>query len=74
MISIMKMAIEEKLKAEIKEGVDVIFRLPDGKKKSQKFSPEEPISNLYDFIWVDRNPHSQFYLVDMGSKNKLLDL
>lgn len=74
MVSIMKMAIEEKLKAEIKDGVDVIFRLPDGKKKSQRFSPEEPIANLYDFIWVDRNPKSRFYLVDMGSKNKLLDL
>lgn len=40
MISIMKMAIEEKLKEEVKEGINVIFRFSDGKKKQHIFRPE----------------------------------
>lgn len=70
----MKMAIEEKLKEEVKEGINVIFRFSDGKKKQHIFRPEQQISSLYDFVWVDKNPHSRFYLVDMGSKHRLLDL
>lgn len=74
MISIMKMGIQEKLKEEVMEGINVIFRFPDGKKKQHVFRKEDLISDLYDFVWVDRNPHSKFYLVDFGSKNQLVDL
>jgi len=35
----MKMGIEEKLKEDTKDGINVIFRFADGKKQSQKFRP-----------------------------------
>lgn len=58
----------------MKNGIDVVFRFPDGKKKRHTFKSDDPISNLYDFVWVNKSQHERFYLVDMNSKNKLEDL
>ncbi len=52
----------------------MIFRFPDGKKKQHFFGKEDLISELYDFVWVNKDPHARFYLVDFGSKNPLTDL
>lgn len=29
---------------------------------------------MYDYVWMDKNPRSRFYLVDFGSKHKLEDM
>jgi hypothetical protein len=62
------------LSEEIKNGISVVFRFPNGKKLTQSFNRTDPISSLYDFVWLKEIPTKKFYLVDLHSKQKLLDL
>jgi hypothetical protein len=74
LITCLKVAIVEKLSESVKGGVAVSFRFPNGKKETHRFKTSESVSALYDFVWIRQSPHLKFYLVDFGSKQKLLDL
>jgi phage terminase large subunit-like protein len=52
----------------------VVFRYSNGKKGRHTFKADETIASLYDYVWMNKNPNEKFYLVDMGSKNRLEDL
>jgi ataxin-3 len=50
-----RMSIEEKLNEKVTDGVEVIFRFPNGKKLNRRFNKLEPISTLYDFVWFNKS-------------------
>ena len=52
----------------------MVFRYSNGKKGRYTFKSDETIASLYDYVWMNKNPNEKFYLVDMGSKNRLEDL
>lgn len=74
MLSIMKMTVEEKFKFEPEKGIDVMFRLPSGKKEKRRFSEGDTIESVYDWVWLNRHPRERFYLVDFLSRQKIVDL
>ena len=74
MIMAIRMTLEEEFAKECKDGIEVTFRLPSGKKERKKFGGGETVQTLYDYIWMGKNPHDRFYLVDFLSKERLSDL
>lgn len=45
-----------------KEGLSIRFRLPNGKVIAQKFDIEQPIKQLYDFVFINMSKNVQFKL------------
>jgi hypothetical protein len=77
LIHVLKMSVEEKLNEAVKavkDGIEVVIRFANGKKSIQFFNRTEPISILYDFVWLSGTPNKKFYLVDFHSKEKLVEL
>lgn len=71
MIILVRESMEESFKNEPLDGFLVTFRFPDGRKARRNFHKDSHVEQLYDYVWMNKNPHERFSLVNQESRQTL---